>query len=160
MQRRGTVHVSTAKSVRHPDWAILQTLYYKLCRCQRSKSCGTFCWLVDRIVSSMRQGDNKKQTQYSQGISGQRRKLCLLKKMLRKTLPSFLDVLHCCSCCLIAFYFFLGFIMDLLLWLHCVGLLWGHDAYVAAVAIAIRLKPSKNNTIIFLLEMRDTPNHA
>ena len=29
--------------------------------------------------------------------SGQLGKLCLLKKMLRKSLPSYLDVLHCCS---------------------------------------------------------------
>ena len=34
---------------------------------------------------------------YPQGISGQRRKLCLVKKMLYKSLPSFLDVLHCWS---------------------------------------------------------------
>ena len=72
--------------------------------------------------------------QYQQGISGQRRKnktkrqkLCLLKKMLRKSF------LHCCSCSLCAFFFFLGFISS-------VGLLWNHNAYIAATAIALRLE--------------------
>ena len=35
--------------------------------------------------------------QEQSSIYGQQRKLCLLKKLLRKSLPSFLDVLHCCS---------------------------------------------------------------
>ena len=56
------------------------------------------CWLVDRIVTSRRHGDNNKHiTQYAQVISGQRWKLCSLKKMSRKGLTSNLDVLHCCS---------------------------------------------------------------
>ena len=40
---------------------------------------------------SMSQGDNK-QTRYPRGISGQRRRLRLLKKMLYKSLPSALDI--------------------------------------------------------------------
>ena len=47
--------------------------------------------------TSVGQGDNNKHTHYPQGISGQRRKLRLLKKMSRKSLLSFLEVLHCCS---------------------------------------------------------------
>ena len=46
--------------------------------------------------------------------------------------PTLLHFVHC-----VVFFFFLGFISRP----HCVGLLWGHDAYVAATAIAIRLKP-------------------
>ena len=42
-------------------------------------------------------GDNNKQTHYLRGISGQQRKLRLLMKMLRKSFPSILDVLHCCA---------------------------------------------------------------
>ena len=38
--------------------------------------------------------DKNKHTQYPQVFSGQLQKLCSLKKMLRKSLPSFLDVLH------------------------------------------------------------------
>ena len=49
------------------------------------------------IGQQNRQSVRQKQIQFPQGISGQRRKLCLLKKLLRKSLPSFLDVLHCCS---------------------------------------------------------------
>ena len=54
--------------------------------------CGTE--MPERVPASVT-GDNK-QTQFPQGISGQRQKLCLLKEMLHKSLPSFLDVLHCC----------------------------------------------------------------
>ena len=53
-------------------------------------------------------------TQYPPGISGQRRKLCLWKKMLRKSLPSFLDVMSRCSL-LIVRVLFHGFIIRL----HC-----------------------------------------
>ena len=38
----------------------------------------------------VQKGDNNKQIQYAQDISGQ----C---ESFRKSLPSFLDVLHCCS---------------------------------------------------------------
>jgi hypothetical protein len=40
---------------------------------------------------------HNKQTQYPWGITGQQRKLCLLKKMLGKSFTPFLDILHCCS---------------------------------------------------------------
>ena len=63
-------------------------------------------WLVDRIIPVMRQEDNNKQTQYPPGISGQRRKLLLLKKMSPKSLPSFLDVLHCCSLLIVRVFLF------------------------------------------------------
>ena len=53
---------------------------------------------------------NNKPTQYPRGISGQRRKLCLLKKMSRKSLPSLFDVLHCCS---LWAFFFIGIINGL-----------------------------------------------
>ena len=56
----------------------------------------TICWLVNRICTSVRQGENNKPPQYPQGISGQWRKLGLMKKM-SKSLMSFLDVLRCCS---------------------------------------------------------------
>ena len=65
--------------------------------CQQVWATDALRWSIDSIVTSVRQADNKKQTQYLQGISGQRRKLSLLKKMTRKCLTSFLDVLHCRS---------------------------------------------------------------
>ena len=40
---------------------------------------------------------NKHSRAYPQGISGPQRKLRLLKKMSRKSLSSFLDILHRCS---------------------------------------------------------------
>ena len=53
--------------------------------------------------------------------------------MLRHSWTSYIVAL--CPLCRILF--FLGFISKL----QCVGLLRGHDAYIAAAAIAIRLKP-------------------
>ena len=93
-------------------------------------------------------GDNNQQTQYPRGVSG-RRKLCLLKKMTRKCLPPFLVVLHCCSL-FIVHSFFLGFISRL----HGVGLLWGHDAYVAATAIVLQLKPCLTIRALAAVETR------
>ena len=58
-------------------------------------------------------------------------------KISRKCLPSFLDVLHCCSLYIVCVLRFHGFISRL----HFVALLWDHNAYVAAVAIAVRIKP-------------------
>ena len=40
----------------------------------------------------------------------------------------------------IAFFFFF-FVVEFISGPHCVALLWGHDAYVAAAPIVIRLKP-------------------
>ena len=51
-----------------------------------------------------------------------------------KSLPSILDVLHCCSLC--TFFF-----SQIYIRLHCVVLLWEHGSYVPAVAVAARLKP-------------------
>ena len=88
-----------------------------------------------QIVSTVRQGDNNQQTHYPQGISVQRRKLSLLKQTSRKSWtllgrPTLLLIVYCT-----AFFIFLGFIRRL----YCVGLLWGHNAYVAAAAILIWL---------------------
>ena len=49
-----------------------------------------------------------------------------------------------------AFFFFLGFNSRL----HCVGLLGGHDAYIAAAAIAIRLKPRPTIRVPSAVETR------
>ena len=51
-------------------------------------------------------------------------------------------------CWLWAFFFFLGFISRP----HCVGLLWDHDAYVAAVAIAVRLRPRPTIRVLWAVE--------
>ena len=88
--------------------------------------------MVDRIVPCVRQGYDNKQTQYPQGISGQRRKRRLLKKILCKS-PALLLFVHC-----VTFLFFLGFISGL----HCVRLLRGHKSYVAAAAITSGLNPA------------------
>ena len=55
----------------------------RLKECQQVWATHAVYWLDDRIVTSVRQGDNNKQTQYPRGISGQMWKLCLLKKMSR-----------------------------------------------------------------------------
>ena len=94
-------------------------------------------WLVDKIVPSARQGDNK-QTQYPRGSPGQRRKLLFMEENVcaKVCCPSWTAYMVA-LCSLRAFFRFLWFISRL----HCVGLLWDHDAYVAAVAIAVWLIP-------------------
>ena len=106
-QRCGTGRVSTAKSVRDPDWAVLSQ-YSSFGVLRRLKGAGEFelhTPSVDRSTES--------HTYFPRDISGQRRKLCLLKKMSHKSWKSFV----------------MSYIPAL-----CVGLLWDHDA------IAIRLK--------------------
>ena len=77
-----------------PYWEVLVSLYYSVEVLRRLKGSQLIWathavrWFVDRITS-VRQGDNNKQTQYLRDIYGQWRKLCLLKKMLRKSLLSF-----------------------------------------------------------------------
>ena len=61
--------------------------------CQQNRAIHVVRSLVEKIVTSVQKGDNNKQTQYPQSMSGQRRKLSLLKIMQHKGL---LDV-HCCS---------------------------------------------------------------
>jgi hypothetical protein len=76
-------------------------------------------------------------------------KLCLLKKISRKKVcrPTWTSyIVALCSLC--AFFFFVGFISRL----HCVGLLWDHDAYVAAEAIAIRPKPCPTTRVLSTVE--------
>ena len=74
-----------------PYWAILILQYYSVGVLRHLKGCrqvwatNAIHWLVNRIVPSVWQVDNNKQTQYPQGISGQWWKLCLLKKMLHKS---------------------------------------------------------------------------
>ena len=87
-----------------PHWAVLVPPYSSVVVARRLKGLRgissythRFRWLVGRIVPSVRHRDNKKQIQYPRGVSAQRRKLSLLKKMLCKSLTSFLDFLHSCS---------------------------------------------------------------
>ena len=134
-----------------PYWAVHVSKYSsivvlrRLKGCQRVRATHTACWLVDRITLPCDKGGNTKQTHYPQGISGQWRKLSLLKKMLHKSLPSSYNVTLCSLC---TFLFFLGFISRQ----HCVWLLWDHDAYVAAAAIAIRLKPHPTIRVLSAVE--------
>ena len=91
--------------------------------------------LFRRSKRSVRQGDNKL-TQYPQGISA--KALFIEENVVQKFAvllgcPTLLLVL--CSLC--SSFFILGFISRL----HCVWLLWDHDAYVVAVAIAVWFKP-------------------
>ena len=51
-----------------------------------------------------------------------------------------------CSSC--TFFSFLGFIIRV----HCVGLLWGQDVYVAGAAITIRLKPCPAIRVLSAME--------
>ena len=96
LQRCCTCHVSTAKSGRDRDWAVLGHSHLSVLLCWGTETpkrvpaslSYTRRPLIGWPNRPMRQGANNKQTQYRQGISGQWRKLCLLKEMLRKSLLS------------------------------------------------------------------------
>ena len=72
------------------------------------------------------------------------RKFCA--KVCRPSWTSYIVVL----CSLWALLFCLG----LNSWLTCVGLLWDHNAYVAAVAIAVGLKPRPTIRVLAAVETR------
>ena len=136
MNRCGTVHVSTTKSGWGPDLAapISQCSSVEvpsgLKGCQQVRATHAVRWLVDRIVSYVRQWDN----------NGQKDKNRHSTREVFLGGESFLYWRKCCTkVCrpswtsyIVALCFSAG---------YTVGLLWGHGANIAATAIGILLKP-------------------
>ena len=78
-----------------------------------------------------------------------------MKKMSCKSLSSFLDTL---SNCPLFNESRSSFLIEFISRLHFVGLLWCHDAYVAAAAIAIQFKPRHTISVLSAVDKRATPN--
>ena len=133
----GTVHVSTAKSGQGPDWSVISRTVRRLKGCQHVRATHDVRWLVDRNVTSVRQADNKKQTNtLPPRYFWTTAKASFIEQNVAQRLAVLLGRPTLLCSLFNMFFFFLGPISRL----HCVGLLWGHDAYVAAAAIPILLK--------------------
>ena len=130
-QRCGTDLVSPAKSGRDPDWAVLKG-------CRQVRATHALRWLVVRIVTSVRHGDNNKQTKYPQGFildNGHvAQPFSLGEQGGGDVLKLLLDDFQGSSWFNVKRSSFPLFVLSRL---HCVALLWCHNVYVAATAIDI-----------------------
>ena len=137
-QKCGTGRVSTAKSGRDPDWAILSStriavlaiwVLRRLKGCRQFRATQALRWLVDRFTLPCDRGiiTNKHITCELFLDNGESyvfwRKCCAKVSCL--SWMSYIVAL--CSSC--SFFFFIWFFSRL----HYVGLLWGHDAKQATV---------------------------